>query len=95
VTAGAKVQAMTVLDLVIAPELVEQGLAYFRDVQTKETSTSPLLRPAGPARDLAEQGDHGKYRPEMKKYYYDLPSAVQGPTSRAARHSSNPTGESW
>jgi aminobenzoyl-glutamate utilization protein B len=40
VTAGAKVQAMTILDLVMRPELVEQAWTYFRTVQTKDTSTS-------------------------------------------------------
>jgi aminobenzoyl-glutamate utilization protein B len=45
VDAGAKVQAMTILDLVSRPELVEQAWTYFRDVQTKDTKYEPLLRP--------------------------------------------------
>ena len=56
VTAGAKVQAMTILDLVMRPELVEQAWKYFREVQTKDTKYEPLVRAAGPARDLVEQG---------------------------------------
>ena len=35
-TAGAKVQAMTMLDLLLKPALVDQAWAYFRDVQTKD-----------------------------------------------------------
>ena len=35
-TAGAKVQAMTMLDLVLKPALVEQAWDYFRNVQTKD-----------------------------------------------------------
>ena len=37
VTDGAKVQAMTVLDLLMRPELVTQAWDYFNNVQTKET----------------------------------------------------------
>ena len=40
VTAGAKVQAMTILDLVTEPELVEQAWDYFRNVQTKDTRST-------------------------------------------------------
>src|SRR4029077_18733932 len=45
VTAGAKVQAMTLLDLLLRPELVEQAWKYFREVQTKETKYEALIRP--------------------------------------------------
>jgi aminobenzoyl-glutamate utilization protein B len=71
VTAGAKVQAMTVLDLMMRPELVTQAWEYFRNVQTKETKYTPLIRPEDkPAIWLNEQ-TMAKFRPEMKKYYYD------------------------
>jgi aminobenzoyl-glutamate utilization protein B len=71
VTAGAKVQAMTILDLVARPELVEQAWTYFRDVQTKETKYEPLLRPQDQPAIWLNKGIMDKYRPEMKKYYYD------------------------
>ena len=71
VTAGAKVQAMTALDLMMRPELVSQAWAYFKDVQTKDRKYVPLIRPDDkPAIWLNEQ-NMAKYRPEMKKYYYD------------------------
>jgi aminobenzoyl-glutamate utilization protein B len=71
VTYGAKVQAMTVLDLLMRPELVQQAWDYFRNVQTKERKYVPLMRPEDkPAIWLNEQ-TMAKYRPEMKKYYYD------------------------
>jgi aminobenzoyl-glutamate utilization protein B len=71
VTAGAKVQAMTILDLVMRPELVEQAWAYFRDVQTKDTKYEPLIRPQDQPAIWLNKGTMEKYRPEMKKYYYD------------------------
>jgi aminobenzoyl-glutamate utilization protein B len=70
-TVGAKVQAMTILDLVTKPALVEQAWAYFRDVQTKDIKYEPLIRPGDkPAVDM-NRAVMEKYRPEMRKYYYD------------------------
>ena len=71
VTAGAKVQAMTMLDLLTRPELVEQAWTYFRDVQTKDIKYQPLLRPQDQPAIWLNKGIMDKYRPEMKKYYYD------------------------
>jgi aminobenzoyl-glutamate utilization protein B len=71
VTYGAKVQAMTVLDLLMRPELVKQAWDYFNNVQTKDRKYVPLMRAEDkPAIWLNEQ-TMAKYRPEMKKYYYD------------------------
>ena len=70
IVAGAKVQAMTTLDLLMRPELVKEAWEYFNN-QTKETKYIPLMRPEDkPAIWLNEQ-TMAKYRPEMKKYYYD------------------------
>jgi aminobenzoyl-glutamate utilization protein B len=71
VTAGAKVQAMTMIDLLTKPALVQAAWDYFRNVQTKETKYEPLIRPEDkPAIEL-NKGAMDKYRAEMKKYYYD------------------------
>ena len=71
IQAGAKVVALTVLDFLNRPELVTQAWDYFRNVQTKTTKYTPLIRPGDkPAIWLNEQ-IMAKYRPEMKKYYYD------------------------
>src|ERR1700752_4272095 len=42
-TAGAKVIAMTLIDLLTKPELVDQAWKYFREVQTKEVKYQPLI----------------------------------------------------
>jgi aminobenzoyl-glutamate utilization protein B len=71
VAAGAKVQAMTVLDLLTRPELVSGAWGYFKNVQNKERQYTPLIRPGDvPAVWMNEQ-TMAKYRPEMRKYYYD------------------------
>lgn len=70
-TAGAKVQAMTLLDLLLTPALVEQSWRYFREEQTKDVKYEPLIRPEDrPATEL-NQDIMGQYREQMRKYYYD------------------------
>ena len=70
-TAGAKAQAMTVIDLLTKPELVQMAWSYFRDVQTKEIKYEALIRAQDkPAVNLNLER-MAKYRPEMRKYYYD------------------------
>jgi aminobenzoyl-glutamate utilization protein B len=71
VIAGAKVQAMTVLDILMRPEITEQAWEYFRSVQTKKRKYTPLIRPQDKPAIWLNQETMAKYRPEMKKYYYD------------------------
>jgi len=69
-TAGAKVQAMTLLDLILRPELVKQAWDYF-NTQTKETKYTPLIRSDDKPATWLNANIMAKYRAEMKKYYYD------------------------
>ena len=71
VTAGAKVQVMTVLDLLMKPELIEQSWDYFRNVQTKDKKYTPLIRPEDKPAIWLNQDTMAKYREQMKKFYYD------------------------
>ena len=45
VIAGAKVQAMTMLDILLHPELVKKPWDYFNNVQTKDMKYKSFLRP--------------------------------------------------
>ena len=69
--AGAKVQALTLLDLFAKPKLVADSWAYFRDVQTKEIKYKPFISPTDMPPTHLNAEIMAKYRPEMKKYYYD------------------------
>jgi aminobenzoyl-glutamate utilization protein B len=71
VTAGAKVQAMTVLDLVLRPELVQQAWDYFRNVQTKDQKYQPLIGPTDKPAIEMNAKVLAQFRPEMRKYYFD------------------------
>ena len=70
-TAGAKVIAMTVLDFLAHPELVEQAWDYFRNVQTKDQKYEPLIAPNDRPDTSLNSKIMEKYRPELKKFYYD------------------------
>ena len=66
VTAAAQVQVMTVLDLLMKPELIEQSWDYFRNVQTKDGTYTPLIRPEDKPAIWLNQDSIAKYREQMK-----------------------------
>jgi aminobenzoyl-glutamate utilization protein B len=68
---GAKVVALTVIDFLMKPELTTQAWDYFRNVQTKTTKYVPLIRPTDKPAIWLNEAIMAKYRPEMKKMYYD------------------------
>jgi len=71
VTAGAKVIARTMLDLLQSPELVGSAWDYFRNVQTTRETYRPLIRPSdSPATDL-NAGIMARYRNAMRPLYFD------------------------
>jgi aminobenzoyl-glutamate utilization protein B len=71
VVAGAKVQAMTLLDLLTDPQLLPAAWDYFNNVQTKTEKYQPLLRAQDKPAIWMNKNIMDTYRPEMKKYYYD------------------------
>ena len=71
VTAGAKVVAMTMIDLLTKPELVEQARTYFRDVQTKDVQYQPLISADDKPPIWMNQRTMDTYREQMRKYYYN------------------------
>lgn len=70
-TAGAKAIAMTTLDLLTRPQLVDQAWEYFRTVQTKEQKYEPLIASTDRPVVSLNAKTMEQYRPEMRKYYYD------------------------
>jgi aminobenzoyl-glutamate utilization protein B len=71
VVAGAKVQAMTMLDILLHPELVDQAWDYFKNVQNKEMHYTTFLRPGDQPAIWLNQKTMEQYRPRMKALYYD------------------------
>jgi aminobenzoyl-glutamate utilization protein B len=71
VVAGAKVQAMTMLDILLTPQVVADAWDYFRNVQTKTTTYHSFFAPTDKPATWLNATIMEKYRPEMRKYYYD------------------------
>ena len=42
VTAGAQVEAMTLIEMLTKPSVLEEAWAYFNEEQTKETKYQPI-----------------------------------------------------
>ena len=70
-TAGAKVQAMTMLDLFTKPTLVAQSWDFYRSVQTADRKYAPLMRASDKPAIWLNRDIMARYRPEMRKYYFD------------------------
>lgn len=71
VTAGAKVQAMTLVDLVLKPEVITAAWDYFRNVQTRTQKYEPLIRPEDTPAIEINRDIMAKYRDKMKPLYFD------------------------
>jgi aminobenzoyl-glutamate utilization protein B len=68
--AGAKVQAMTAIELFANPELVKQAWEYFRE-QTKETKWESLIPADIAAPVYLNQEKMERYRPQLETLRYD------------------------
>jgi aminobenzoyl-glutamate utilization protein B len=70
-TAGAKVHALTVLDLLMKPTLMQAARDYFDNIQTKDQKYISFLRAEDKPAIWLNKEIMERYRPEMRKYYYD------------------------
>jgi aminobenzoyl-glutamate utilization protein B len=71
VTAGAKVQAMTMLDLLTKPELVQQAWDYFKTLQTKDQKYIPFVSASDTPPITLNKKVMDEYREKMRPYYFD------------------------
>jgi aminobenzoyl-glutamate utilization protein B len=69
--AGAKVQALTVLDILMTPKVVADAWDYFRNVQTKETKYQPFIRPFDQPPTYLNADIMARFREQQRKFYYD------------------------
>ena len=70
-TAGAKVTALTLLDLVGTASLVDSAWSYFRTVQTRDQKYIPFIGPDDLPATHLNAAIMARYREEMRRYYYD------------------------
>jgi len=68
--AGAAAQAMTVMDLLLRPELLDEARKYFAE-QTKDTKWQSLIPAGTPPPVYLNKDRMEKFRPELEKLRYD------------------------
>ena len=71
VVAGAKVVAMTILDLLMKPELIEQAWTYFREEQGMEIDYVPMVRPEDVPAVYLNTEIMDEFRSQLEPFYYD------------------------
>jgi aminobenzoyl-glutamate utilization protein B len=70
-TAGAKAEAMTIMDFLLKPELVTQAWDYFNNVQTKETTYKPMISATDEPPIYLNKAIMQEFRPLLEPFYYD------------------------
>ena len=71
VIAGAKAEAMTLLDFFLKPALVEQAKTYFREEQGMKQKYIPLVSKDDKPAIYLNTDIMEEFRPQLEKYYYD------------------------
>ncbi|MGB5647442.1 MAG: amidohydrolase [Muriicola sp.] len=71
VVAGAKVEAMTLLDLLLKPELVKQAWDYFKTEQATEIKYVPMVSESDSPATYLNEEIMRRYKPLLKPYYYN------------------------
>ena len=71
VSAGATVVAMTAIDFLTKPDLVQQAWDYFRTVQSKQMTYKPFPGEKDKPAIWLNEKLMQQLRPEMKKFYFD------------------------
>jgi aminobenzoyl-glutamate utilization protein B len=71
IVAGSKAMAMTMVDLLMRPELIQSAKTYFTDVQLKKETPQQLLADTDMPQIQINRDTMARFRPEMRKFYYD------------------------
>lgn len=71
VVAGAKVEAMTILDFLLKPELLKGAWDYFNVEQQKETKYEPMISESDMPPTYLNKDKQEQFRPALEKFYYD------------------------
>jgi aminobenzoyl-glutamate utilization protein B len=70
-TAGAKAAALTIIDLVMQPQIVKNAWDYFNNVQMKNLEYEHFVSADDRPATWANRDTMDQYRSEMRKHYYD------------------------
>ena len=70
-TAGAKVFARTLLDILMTPDLVDDARTYFETVQKADAEYTSFLRPQDDPAIWLNAEIMETFKPRLEQYYYD------------------------
>lgn len=68
---GAKAEAMTLIDLLLKPEIIKNAWDYYRNEQTKEIQYVPLVGEKDNPAIYLNQKIMEEFKPKLKSYYYN------------------------
>ena len=71
VVAGAKAEAMTILDLLLKPDIIKNAWAYYNTEQTKDQKYTPLISPKEFPAIYLNQKIMADFKPKLSPFYYD------------------------
>ncbi len=69
--AGAKLQALTLLDLFLDGETDDAAWDYFNDVQSEEAEYIPFIAPTDQPAIWLNEELMARWRPQMRPFYFD------------------------
>ncbi len=69
--AGAEVQARTLIDLLLRPDLIDAAWTYFNDEQTAEQKYIPFISETDEPAIWLNEDIMARWRPQMREFYYD------------------------
>ncbi|MFN3839693.1 MAG: amidohydrolase [Cyclobacteriaceae bacterium] len=68
---GAKAEAMTLLDMLLKPEIIANAWAYYKEEQTKEIQYTPLVGEKDNPAIYLNQKIMEDFKPKLKPLYYN------------------------
>ncbi|WP_375446264.1 amidohydrolase [uncultured Fibrella sp.] len=71
IVAGAKAEAMTLLDLLLKPDLIQKAKDYYVNEQTKELKYTPLITAKENPAVYLNQKIMTDFKPKLQPFYYD------------------------
>lgn len=71
IVAGAKAEAMTILDMLMKPEILKNAWDYYTNEQTKEQKYTPLISPKEFPAVYLNQKIMTEFKPKLTPFYYD------------------------
>ena len=71
IIAGAKAEALTVLDLLLKPEIITQAWDYYKNEQTREQQYIPLIGEKDIPAITLNRKIMDEFKPRLKPFYYD------------------------